>query len=54
MLLGVGADGPIAGRRVAITGVGVLSCCGVGTDALWTGLNGPEPEGPRVVPGYDV
>jgi 3-oxoacyl-[acyl-carrier-protein] synthase II len=54
MLLGVGPEGPIRGRRVAITGLGVLSCCGVGTEALWTGLNGPEPEGPRVVPGYDV
>ncbi len=54
MLLGVGPEGPVHGRRVAITGLGVLSCCGVGTDALWTGLNGPEPVGPRVVPGYDV
>ncbi len=54
MLLGVGPEGPIAGRRVAITGIGVLSCCGVGSEALWTGLNGPAPEGPRTVPDYDV
>jgi 3-oxoacyl-[acyl-carrier-protein] synthase II len=53
MLLGVGPEGPIAGRRVAITGIGVLSCCGVGTDALWTGLNGPAPEGERRVPDYN-
>jgi 3-oxoacyl-[acyl-carrier-protein] synthase II len=53
MLLGLGPEGPIAGRRVAITGLGVLSCCGVGTDALWTGLNGPAPEGERRVPDYD-
>jgi 3-oxoacyl-[acyl-carrier-protein] synthase II len=53
MLLGVGPEGSITGRRVAITGVGVLSCCGVGTDALWDGLNGPAPEGERRVPDYD-
>ena len=37
MLLGIGPEGPVAGRRVAITGMGVVSCCGVGTDALWAG-----------------
>ena len=30
MLLGVGPDGPIAGRRVAVTGLGAVSCCGIG------------------------
>jgi len=53
MLLGIGPDGPVPGRRVAITGLGVVSCCGIGTDALWTGLNGSPPEGPRRVPGFD-
>ncbi len=53
MLLGSGPDGPIRGRRVAITGIGVLSCCGTGTEALWTGLNGPQPTGERRVPDYD-
>jgi 3-oxoacyl-[acyl-carrier-protein] synthase II len=54
MLLGTGPDGPIAGQRVAITGIGVLSCCGVGTEALWTGLNGRAPEGERRVPDFDA
>jgi len=53
MLLGIGPEGPVAGRRVAITGVGVVSCCGIGADALWTGLNGPPPVGERRVPGFD-
>jgi 3-oxoacyl-[acyl-carrier-protein] synthase II len=53
MLLGIGPDGPVSGRRVAITGLGVVSCCGIGTDALWTGLNGSPPEGPRRVPEFD-
>ncbi len=53
MLLGFGPDGPIAGRRVAITGRGVLSCCGVGPDALWKGLNGLPMAGERRVPDFD-
>lgn len=53
MLLGVGPGGPVAGRRVAVTGLGVVSCCGIGTDALWTGLNGPPPTGDRRVPDFD-
>ena len=53
MLLGIGPDGPVSGRRVAVTGLGVVSCCGVGTEALWTGLNGAPPEGERRVPDFD-
>jgi 3-oxoacyl-[acyl-carrier-protein] synthase II len=53
MLLGVGPDGPVAGRRVAITGLGVVSCCGIGVEALWAGLNGPPPVGERRVPDFD-
>ena len=29
------------GRRVAITGYGVVAPCGIGRDAFWAGLNGP-------------
>jgi 3-oxoacyl-[acyl-carrier-protein] synthase II len=53
MLLGIGPDGPVRGRRVAITGIGAVSCCGVGADALWSGLNGPPPVGERRVPDFD-
>jgi len=53
MLLGIGPDGPIAGRRVAITGIGVIACCGTGADAFWTGLHGPAPDGERRVRDFD-
>jgi len=53
MLLGIGPDGAIAGRRVAITGMGVLACCGIGVDAFWEGLHGPPPEGERRVDDFD-
>ncbi len=53
MLLGVGPDGPVSGRRVAITGMGVVSCCGIGLDAFWDGLQRPAPEGERRVAGFD-
>jgi 3-oxoacyl-[acyl-carrier-protein] synthase II len=45
MQLGTGADGPIRGRRVAITGLGAVTCCGVGIDALWDGLLHPAVVG---------
>ena len=34
-------------RRVAITGVGVVSPCGIGVEAYWNGLNSAAPEGLR-------
>ena len=45
MLLGIGADGPVRGRRVAVTGLGAITCCGVGVDALWEGLLYPSVVG---------
>ncbi len=53
MLLGTGSQGPIAGRRVAITGMGVVSCCGVGSESLWSGLLGDPPVGERRVRDFD-
>ena len=43
----------MAGRRVAVTGVGILSSCGNGVDAFWEGLNAPPREGERRVEGFD-
>ncbi len=48
MLLGIGPDGPVKGRRVAVTGLGAVTCCGVGVDALWDGLINPTVIGGAV------
>ncbi len=55
MLLATATAGreALRGRRVAVTGVGVLACCGIGKDAFWEGLLGPAPQGERAVPGFD-
>jgi 3-oxoacyl-[acyl-carrier-protein] synthase II len=53
MLLGVGPGGPVRGRRVVITGLGVVACCGIGTDAFWDGLQRHAPEGERRVRDFD-
>ncbi len=43
----------MARRRVAVTGIGAVTTCGVGVDALWEGLTGPQPEGERRVHDWD-
>jgi 3-oxoacyl-[acyl-carrier-protein] synthase II len=53
MLLRTGPEGPIVGRTVAITGVGAVTCCGVGVDALWEQLLHPTVTGERTVPDFD-
>jgi 3-oxoacyl-[acyl-carrier-protein] synthase II len=40
-------------RRVAVTGVGVVSSVGTGVDAFWTGLTSAPPEGERRVHDFD-
>lgn len=40
-------------RRVAITGVGVVSPVGVGRDAFWQGLLAAQPEGERRAHDFD-
>lgn len=54
MLLGVGPDGPVAGRRVAVTGIGAVTCCGTGVEALWEGLVHPSISGERRVREFDA
>jgi 3-oxoacyl-[acyl-carrier-protein] synthase II len=53
MLIGVGPDGPVRGYRVAVTGLGAVTCCGVGIDALWDGLTRPTITGERRVTDFD-
>jgi len=53
MLIGRGSDGPITGRSVVITGLGAVTCCGVGVDALWEQLLHPTLSGERRVPDFD-
>ena len=48
MQIGIGTEGPIRGRRVAVTGLGAITCCGVGVDALWDGLLHPKVVGGAV------
>ncbi len=40
-------------RRVAVTGIGVISPCGLGAEAFFEGLCGPAPEGERRVHDFD-
>jgi len=40
-------------RRVAVVGIGVVSCAGTGLDAYWEGLNSAPPEGERGVHDFD-
>ncbi len=40
-------------RRVAVTGVGVVSPCGIGVEAFWEGLTGPAPEGEHRAHDFD-
>ena len=37
------------GRRVAVTGLGVVAPCGIGRSAFWNGLLGPGATSGRVV-----
>lgn len=41
------------GRRVAVTGLGVLSSCGNGVEAFWEGLLAAPPEGERRIRDFD-
>jgi 3-oxoacyl-[acyl-carrier-protein] synthase II len=53
MLIGRGPDGALAGRRVAVTGLGAVTCCGLGIDAFWKQLLHPTLTGTRSVPDFE-
>ncbi|OYV60348.1 MAG: beta-ketoacyl synthase [Actinobacteria bacterium 21-73-9] len=44
----------MAGHRVAVTGVGALSCAGVGVDALWSALLRPVAPGAMTIAPFDA
>ncbi|MGA7835557.1 MAG: beta-ketoacyl-ACP synthase II [Acidimicrobiales bacterium] len=51
MRVAVTPSGPIYGRRVAVTGLGALTCAGEGVDVLWSALTKPEaPASKRIAP----
>ncbi len=47
------AEKSVTPFRVAVTGLGIVSCCGIGPEEFWTGLLGPAPEGIRTVKDFD-
>lgn len=57
MRISWGPNGPadgIQGRRVAVTGLGVLAHAGIGTEAFWAGLSRPaEVATERLIDGFD-
>jgi 3-oxoacyl-[acyl-carrier-protein] synthase II len=53
MRLGQLPGGPVVGRPVVITGLGAVTCCGIGVDALWEQLLHPTLSGERRIPGFD-
>lgn len=54
MHVGVSPSGPIVGRRVAVTGLGALTCAGVGVDALWQALLKDVAPPSKRVPDFDA
>ena len=54
MHVGVSPSGPIVGRRVAVTGLGALTCAGVGVDALWEALLKDVAPASKRVPDFDA
>ena len=53
LLGGADGSGSVPGRRVAITGIGVIASCGIGKEAFWQGLLATPGDGTRRVEGFD-
>ena len=43
----------MANRKVVVTGLGVVTSCGVGAESFWEGLCGSPPEGDRRIENFD-
>ncbi len=54
MRVAVTPNGPIEGYRVAVTGLGALSCAGTGVDALWEALLRPSAPASKRVGEFDA
>ena len=54
MQVAVTPSGPVQGRRVAVTGLGALSCAGVGADALWQALQSSTPPASKRIGEFDA
>jgi 3-oxoacyl-[acyl-carrier-protein] synthase II len=50
----VSPSGPIAGRRVAVTGLGALSCAGIGVQALWDALMKDTAPPSKLIAPFDA
>ncbi len=51
MLVAVTPSGPVPGYRVAVTGLGAISCAGLGVEELWNALlKDVAPESKRIAP----
>lgn len=51
MRVAVTSSGPVYGRRVAVTGLGAITCAGEGIEALWSALMKSEaPASKRIAP----
>jgi len=47
-------SGPVQGRRVAVTGLGALTCVGVGVSALWEALSKSTAPTSKLVAAFDA
>ena len=54
MRVAVTPTGPLQGRRVAVVGIGALSCAGVGVDALWNALQLDHAPSSKRLPLFDA
>ncbi len=53
MRIGELAGTPVNGNRVAITGIGAVSCCGIGANTLFEGLLSGTFSADRSIPDFD-